>query len=89
MPLKFSMVMEEIGGVDPLAGGIVFGANFGPIRAVARYGTEQQKQKYVTPVASGEVIGAYALTEPQSGSDAAAMRAKAVPARLLRWRARR
>ena len=36
-PLDAIMVMEELGRVDPLAGGIVFGANFGPIRAVAVY----------------------------------------------------
>ena len=42
------------------------------------FGTEEQKEKYLKPVASGEVIGAYALTEPQSGSDARAMRSRAV-----------
>ena len=41
-PVDAIMVMEEIGRVDPLAAGIVFGANFGPIRAVAVYGTDQQ-----------------------------------------------
>ena len=40
-PVDAIMVMEEIGRVDPLAAGIVFGANFGPIRAVARYGTDR------------------------------------------------
>ncbi len=43
-----------------------------------QFGTEEQKQKFLQPVASGEVNGAYALTEPQSGSDAATMRARAV-----------
>jgi alkylation response protein AidB-like acyl-CoA dehydrogenase len=42
------------------------------------FGTEFQKKNFLTPVASGEVNGAYALTEPQSGSDARAMRSKAV-----------
>ncbi|HHN94539.1 MAG TPA: acyl-CoA dehydrogenase, partial [Anaerolineae bacterium] len=42
-----------------------------------RYGTEEQKQKYLRPIASGEVIGAYALTEPQSGSDAGNIRVTA------------
>jgi alkylation response protein AidB-like acyl-CoA dehydrogenase len=42
------------------------------------FGTKAQKQTYLRPVASGEVNGAYALTEPQSGSDAATMRTKAV-----------
>ncbi|MCZ7541359.1 MAG: acyl-CoA dehydrogenase [Anaerolineae bacterium] len=46
--------------------------------ALLRFGTEEQKQKYLVPLASGEKIGAYSLTEPQSGSDAAGMRARAV-----------
>lgn len=43
-----------------------------------KYGTEDQKKKWLEPVASGEKIAAYALTEPQSGSDAGDMRASAV-----------
>jgi alkylation response protein AidB-like acyl-CoA dehydrogenase len=43
-----------------------------------KYGNEEQKQKYVVPIASGAEIGAFALTEPQSGSDATAMRCRAV-----------
>ncbi len=42
------------------------------------FGTEAQKQKYLAPIARGERIGAYSLTEPQSGSDAAGMRSRAV-----------
>ncbi|MGB7342101.1 MAG: acyl-CoA dehydrogenase family protein [Phototrophicaceae bacterium] len=42
------------------------------------FGTEAQKQQFVTPVASGEKIGAYSLTEPDSGSDAATMTSRAV-----------
>src|SRR3546814_11540270 len=41
-------------------------------------GSEEQKHKYVTPIASGAAIGAYALTEPQSGSDAVNMRTRAL-----------
>ncbi len=44
---------------------------------IIKHGTEEQKQKFLTPVASGEAIGAYALTEPQSGSDSANMRVRA------------
>ena len=46
--------------------------------AVLRFGTEEQKQRFLVPVASGEKIGAYSLTEPMSGSDAATMRSRAV-----------
>src|SRR5690606_17171485 len=45
---------------------------------ILKYGTDEQKRRFVTPIASGEEIGAYALTEPQSGSDASAMRTRAV-----------
>ena len=43
-----------------------------------KYGTEAQKQKYLKPVASGQKIGAYSLTEPMSGSDAGNMATRAV-----------
>jgi alkylation response protein AidB-like acyl-CoA dehydrogenase len=42
------------------------------------FGTEEQKRKYLTPLASGEKIGAFGLTEPQAGSDAGATRTRAV-----------
>ncbi|HIC93707.1 MAG TPA: acyl-CoA dehydrogenase, partial [Anaerolineae bacterium] len=45
---------------------------------LARFGTEEQKRRYLTPLARGEKIGAYALTEPEAGSDAAAIRTRAV-----------
>jgi alkylation response protein AidB-like acyl-CoA dehydrogenase len=43
-----------------------------------KFGTEEQKQKYLVPIASGEKIGSYSLTEPMSGSDAGTMRSRAV-----------
>ena len=46
--------------------------------AIERFGTEKQKEKFLTPVASGEAIAAYSLTEPMSGSDAGTMRSRAV-----------
>jgi alkylation response protein AidB-like acyl-CoA dehydrogenase len=45
---------------------------------VLRFGSEEQKVKYLRPVASGQVVGAYSLTEPMSGSDAGTMRSRAV-----------
>jgi len=44
---------------------------------ILTFGTEEQKRKYVTPVATGQAMGAYALTEPQAGSDAASIRTRA------------
>ena len=48
--------------------------NFG----LMKFGTEEQKQQFLAPIASGEKIGAYSLTEPDSGSDAATMTSRAV-----------
>jgi alkylation response protein AidB-like acyl-CoA dehydrogenase len=73
----YALVMTEISAADAAHGTIVSVNNslFGvPLLA---FGTERQKQTFLAPVASGEVNGAYALTEPQSGSDAAAMRSTA------------
>lgn len=73
----YVLVMSEISAADAAHGTIVSVNNslFGV--PLLDFGTEEQKQKFLRPVASGEVNGAYALTEPQSGSDAAAMRSKA------------
>ena len=77
-PVSYALVMEEISAADAAHGTIISVNNslFGV--PLLEFGTEEQKQKYLVPVASGEVNGAYALTEPQSGSDAGSMRAKAV-----------
>lgn len=77
-PISYALVMEEISAADAAHGTIISVNNslFGV--PLLEFGTEEQKQKYLVPVASGEMNGAYALTEPQSGSDAGAMRAKAV-----------
>lgn len=45
---------------------------------ILKFGTEQQKQQFLKPLAQGEMIGAFALTEPQTGSDAAAIKTRAV-----------
>ena len=52
--------------------------HFGATRCIVHFGTEEQKQKYLPPLAVGEAIAAYAQTEPDAGSDATAMRSTAV-----------
>ena len=76
--ISYVLVMEEISAADASHGTIVSVNNslFGV--PLLEFGSEEQKQEYLRPVASGEVNGAYALTEPQSGSDAATMRTRAV-----------
>src|ERR1043166_7984943 len=49
-----------------------------PTQMILRWGTEQQKQKYLRPMARGELLGAFALSEPDAGSDAASLRTQAV-----------
>jgi alkylation response protein AidB-like acyl-CoA dehydrogenase len=76
--IGYSLALIEISAADAAHGTIMSVNNTLYCNGLLKYGTEEQKQKFVTPVASGEVIGAYALTEPQSGSDAANMRTRAV-----------
>jgi len=74
----FALMMEEIAAADAAHSTVISVHNSLYCNGILKYGTEEQKQKFVTPVASGEVFAAYGLTEPQSGSDAANMRTRAV-----------
>ncbi len=74
----YVLMMEEIAAADAAHSTIVSVNNSLYCNGILLFGSEEQKQAFVTPVASGEAIGAYALTEPQSGSDAGNMRSRAV-----------
>ncbi len=76
--ISYVLIMAEISAADAAHGTIVSVNNSLYGVPLLEFGTEDQKQRFLTPVASGEVNGAYALTEPQSGSDARSMRSKAV-----------
>ncbi len=76
--LAYALVMEEISKADASHGTIVSVNNSLYCKGITMFGTEAQKQAWVTPVASGEQIGAYSLTEPMSGSDAGNMASRAV-----------
>lgn len=71
--LAYVLAMEEISKVDASHGVIMSVNNSLYCHGILKFGTEQQKQKYLKPVASGQAIGAYSLTEPKSGSDAGTM----------------
>ncbi len=75
--LAYVLALEEICKVDASHGVIMSVNNSLYCHGIMKFGTEAQKQKYVKPIASGEAIGAYSLTEPQSGSDAGTMRSRA------------
>ncbi len=76
-PVAYALAMIEIGAADTATSTIMSVNNSLYCNAILQYGTEEQKQKYVRAIATGEHIGAYALTEPQSGSDASAMHTQA------------
>jgi len=75
--LAYILAMEEISKVDASHGVIMSVNNSLFCHGILNFGTEQQKQKYLVPVASGGAIGAYSLTEPMSGSDAGTMLSRA------------
>lgn len=76
--LSYVLALEEICKVDAAHGTVMSVNNSLYCYAILRFGTEEQKERYLTPVASGEAVGAYSLTEPMSGSDASTMRSRAV-----------
>ncbi len=68
--LAYVIALEEICKADAAHGTIMSVNNSLFCYGVLKYGTEEQKRRFVVPVASGQATAAYALTEPQSGSDA-------------------
>jgi alkylation response protein AidB-like acyl-CoA dehydrogenase len=76
--LAYALTMIEVARADASHSTIVSVNNSLFCHALLKFGTEAQKQKYLVPVASGEKIGAYSLTEPMSGSDAGTMQSRAV-----------
>ncbi|MEO5630243.1 MAG: acyl-CoA dehydrogenase family protein [Thermomonas sp.] len=76
-PISYVLAMIEIAAADAAHSTIVSVNNSLFCNGILKFGTEAQKQLYVRAIAEGREIGAFALTEPQSGSDATAMRCKA------------
>jgi butyryl-CoA dehydrogenase len=76
--VAYSIVIEEISRCCASTGVILSVQNSLYCDPIHRYGTEEQKKKFLAPFARGEKIGCYALTEPQAGSNAAALQTKAV-----------
>ena len=75
--IAYVLAMIEIAAADAATATIMSVNNSLFCNAILQHGSEEQKQKYVRAIATGEAIGAYALTEPQSGSDASAMHTRA------------
>src|SRR5262249_35800802 len=75
--ISYAIVIEEISRVCASTGVILSVQNSLFCDPVHRFGTEDQKKRFLVPFARGEKIGCYALTEPQAGSNAAALATKA------------
>ncbi len=76
-PISYVLAMVEIAHADCAHSTIVSVNNSLFCNGILKFGTEAQKQLYVRAIAEGREIGAFALTEPQSGSDATAMKCRA------------
>jgi alkylation response protein AidB-like acyl-CoA dehydrogenase len=75
--LGYCLAIEEIAAADAGISTMVHVHNLGACRTLARFGTPEQKRRYLPAMTRGEVIGAFLLTEPQAGSDTAAIRTTA------------
>lgn len=76
--IEYALIIEELSAVDPSIGLIVAAHNSLGTLHIFNYGTEEQKQKYIPPLLKGDSLSAWALTEPNSGSDAKALKTTAV-----------
>ena len=76
--VDYVIILEEISKVDPSVGLVVAAHNSLCSNHINLFGNEEQKKKYLASLASGQTLGAWGLTEPEAGSDAAALKTKAV-----------
>jgi alkylation response protein AidB-like acyl-CoA dehydrogenase len=75
--ISYVLAMEEISKVDASASVVMSVNNSLVCWGLEKYGNEEQKQKYLTRLATGEIIGAFCLSEPEAGSDATSQRTTA------------
>ncbi len=76
--LSYVLVMEELSKVDASASVIVSVNNSLVCWGLETFGTEAQKEKYLAKLATGEIIGAFCLSEPEAGSDATSQKTTAI-----------
>src|SRR6476646_4157492 len=75
--VSYTLVVEELGRADSNVRGIVSVSNGLYGKSVAKWGTDEQKARLLPPLASGEALGCYALTEPGAGSDPGGLETRA------------
>jgi alkylation response protein AidB-like acyl-CoA dehydrogenase len=76
--VTYLLVVEELAAADAAISVSVAVHNSLPTQMLLRHGTEAQKERWLRPMARGELLGAFALSEADAGSDAASLRAQAV-----------
>ena len=76
--LSYVLAIEEISKIDASASVVMSVNNSLVCYGIEEYGTEEQKKKFLTPLASGQKIGAFCLSEPEAGSDATSQRTTAI-----------
>ncbi len=75
--ISYVLAMEEISKIDASASVVMSVNNSLVCWGLEKYGTEEQKEKYLRPLAAGEIIGAFCLSEPEAGSDATSQKTTA------------
>src|SRR6266496_1636188 len=76
--VSYILVLEELSRADAGVGVTVAVHTSAVTLPILTFGTDEQRRRFVPPLARGEAIGAFALTEPESGSDAGSLRTAAV-----------
>ncbi|MBC7671538.1 MAG: acyl-CoA dehydrogenase family protein [Polaromonas sp.] len=76
--LSYLLALEEIAAADASAAVLMSVHNSLPTQMLLDFGSEVQKERWLAPMARGEIIGAFALSEPEAGSDASSLRCQAV-----------
>ncbi len=76
--LSYLLALEEIAAADASAAVLMSVHNSLPTQMLLNFGSESQKERWLAPMARGEIIGAFALSEPEAGSDASSLRCQAV-----------
>src|SRR3712207_2201529 len=74
----YLVAIEEIAVVDASTAVLMSVHNSLPSQMLLRWGSDAQKERFLRPLARGEMLGAFALSEPEAGSDAASLRCEAV-----------
>jgi alkylation response protein AidB-like acyl-CoA dehydrogenase len=77
--ISYILVLEELSRADAGVGVTVAVHTSATTLPILAFGTDEQKSRFVPPLARGEVLGAFALTEPEAGSDAGSLRTRAEP----------